>query len=196
MNVSSLLTDSRSPAELRQVVAEQLRLLIEQCNYEGAKSLLVPVPSVDVAEALESLPKTMQLVAFRLLPRGKAIEVYEYCTTEAQESLIGEFQDQDILDIVNGMAPDDRASLFDELPPQVVRRILPQLTPEERQATSQLLGYQPQTAGRLMTPEYIDLAEELTVAEAADKVRELARDREVSYYLLPQWWIFSGLWST
>ncbi len=183
MNVSSLLTDSRSPAELRQVVAEQLRLLIEQCNYEGAKSLLVPVPSVDVAEALESLPKTMQLVAFRLLPRGKAIEVYEYCTTEAQESLIGEFQDQDILDIVNGMAPDDRASLFDELPPQVVRRILPQLTPEERQATSQLLGYQPQTAGRLMTPEYIYLAEDLTVAEAADKVRELARDREVSYYL-------------
>jgi magnesium transporter len=170
MNVSSLPTDSRSPAELRQVVAEQLRLLIEQCNYEGAKSLLVPVPPVDVAEALESLPKTMQLVAFRLLPRGKAIEVYEYCTTEAQESLIGEFQDQDILDIVNGMAPDDRASLFDELPPQVVRRILPQLTPEERQATSQLLGYQPQTAGRLMTPEYIYLAEELTVAEATEDI--------------------------
>jgi magnesium transporter len=47
-----------------------------------------------------------------------------------------------------------------------------------------------------MTPEYIYLAEDLTVAEAADKVRELARDREVSYYLLPQWWIFSGLWST
>ncbi|HIK45584.1 MAG TPA: magnesium transporter [Leptolyngbyaceae cyanobacterium M65_K2018_010] len=183
MTSSPQTFDFRSPTELREVVAEQLRLLLEQRNYEGAKVLLVPVQPVDVAEALEELPKPMQLVTFRLLPREKAVEVYEYCTSEVQESLIQEFQDQEILDIVNGMAPDDRASLFDELPPQVVRRILPKLTPEERQATSQLLGYQPQTAGRLMTPEYIYLAEDLTVAQAADKVRELARDREVSYYI-------------
>lgn len=125
----------------------------------------------------------MQLVAFRLLPRGKAVEVYEYCSSDVQEALIQEFQDQEILDIVDSMAPDDRARLFDELPPQVVRRILAQLTPEERSATSQLLGYQAETAGRLMTPEYIALGEGLTVAQAGDSVRELARDREVSYYI-------------
>ncbi|NJL47596.1 MAG: magnesium transporter [Leptolyngbyaceae cyanobacterium SM2_5_2] len=176
-------TEYRSPTELREVITEQLRLLLEQRNYEGAKALLVPVQPVDIAEALDGLAKPMSLVAFRLLPRNKAVEVYEYCSTEVQEALIEEFQDQEILDIVNSMAPDDRAMLFDELPPQVVRRILPQLTPEERQATSQLLGYQPQTAGRLMTPEYIYLKDELTVAQAADKVRELARDREVSYYV-------------
>jgi magnesium transporter len=183
MTDSSQTTDYRSPTVLREIVAEQLRLLIEQRNYEGAKVLLVPVKPVDIAEALEGLAKPLQLVAFRLLPRDKAVEVYEYCTSEVQESLIEEFQDQEILDIVNSMAPDDRARLFDELPPQVVRRILPQLTPEERQATSQLLGYQPETAGRLMTPEFIYLTEDLTVAQASDRVRELARDREVSYYI-------------
>ncbi len=81
------------------------------------------------------------------------------------------------------MAPDDRASLFDELPPRLVRRILAQLTPAERQATSLLLGYQAETAGRLMTPEYIALPEELTVAEAAAQIRAMASDREVSYYI-------------
>jgi magnesium transporter len=180
---SSQPVESRSRTELRGIITEQLRLLIEQRNLEGAKGLLVPVQAVDVADAIGGLPQAMRLVAFRLLPRGKAVEVYEYCSTDVQEALIQEFQDQEILDIVDSMAPDDRARLFDELPPQVVRRILAQLTPDERAATSQLLGYRAETAGRLMTPEYIALGETLTVAQAGDSVRELARDREVSYYI-------------
>lgn len=180
---SSQPVESRSRTELRDVITEQLRLLIEQRNLEGAKGLLVPVQAVDIADAIGGLPQAMRLVAFRLLPRGKAVEVYEYCSTDVQEALIQEFQDQEILDIVDSMAPDDRARLFDELPPQIVRRILAQLTPEERAATSQLLGYQAETAGRLMTPEYIALGEDLSVAQAGEAVRELARDREVSYYI-------------
>ncbi|NMF84433.1 magnesium transporter [Nodosilinea sp. P-1105] len=175
--------DRPSTLELREIVTEQLKLLLEQRNYDGAKALLVPVQSVDIAEALEGLPQTMQLVAFRLLPRAKAVEVYEYFSTDMQETLIQEFQAQEILEIVNTMAPDDRAELFDELPPQMVRPILAQMSPEERQVTSQLLGYQPETAGRLMTPEYISLEDHWTVAEAAEQVRSLARDREVSYYI-------------
>ena len=116
-------SEAISSTELQDIVNSQLRRLIDQRNLEGAKALLVPVKAVDVAEAIGSLPKAMQLVAFRLLPRGKAVEVYEYCSTDVQEGLIQDFQDQDILDIVDSMAPDDRASLFDELPPQVVRRI-------------------------------------------------------------------------
>lgn len=169
--------------ELRRIVGEQLKLFIAQRDYEGAKALLVPVPPVDIAEAIEGVPKAMQLVAFRLLPKGKAVEVYEHCAKAVQETLIAEFHDQEILDIVSGMAPDDRVSLFDELPPQMVRRILPQLTPEERQATSLLLGYKAGTAGRLMTPEYISLPDSLTVSDAAARIRTLACDHEVSYYI-------------
>ena len=180
---SSQTTKPSSSTELRRIVGEQLKLFIAQRDYEGAKALLVPVQPVDVAEAIGTLPQSMQLVAFRLLPKKKAVEVYEHCAKAVQESLIAEFQDQEILDVVNSMAPDDRVSLFDELPPQMVRRILPQLTPEERQATSLLLGYKPGTAGRLMTPEYISLPDRLTVSEAAARIRALACDREVSYYI-------------
>ncbi|MGK7926012.1 MAG: magnesium transporter, partial [Spirulina sp.] len=98
-------------------------------------------------------------------------------------SLIEKFRDQEILDIINNMTPDDRANLFDELPPRLGRRILTHLTPEERQATSLLLGYGAETAGRLMTPEYIALPDRLTASQASERIRELARDREVSYYI-------------
>mgnify|MGYP005848970125 CR=1 FL=1 len=169
--------------QLRQVVREQLRLLLAERNFEGVKTLLTPVQAIDIAEAIEGLPQRSRLEAFRLLAKETAVEVYENFATETQQSLIEEFRDQEILEVVNDMAPDDRASLFDELPPRLVRRILAQLTPAERQATSLLLGYQAETAGRLMTPEYIALPEELTVAEAAAQIRAMASDREVSYYI-------------
>lgn len=177
------IEEKSSRSELRAIVREQLRLLLEDRNWEGAKTLLLPVQPVDIAEAIDGLPKAMQLTAFRLLSKPKAVEVYEHLSTDIQQSLIEQFRDSELLEIVNSMAPDDRAVLFDELPPRLVRRVLDQLSPEERKATSQLLGYQPGTAGRLMTPEYIALRYNLTIKEASDRIRQLARDREVSYYV-------------
>ncbi|TVU54914.1 MAG: magnesium transporter [Arthrospira sp. PLM2.Bin9] len=177
------IEEKSSRSELRAIVREQLRLLLEERNWEGAKTLLLPVQPVDIAEAIDGLPKAMQLTAFRLLSKQEAVEVYEHLSTDIQQSLIEEFRDSELLEIVNSMAPDDRAGLFDELPPRLVRRVLAQLSPEERQATSQLLGYQAGTAGRLMTPEYIALRYNLTIKEASDRIRQLARDREVSYYV-------------
>ena len=81
------------------------------------------------------------------------------------------------------MSANDRAKLFDELPPKVVRRMLSQLSSEERQTTSLLLGYQANTAGRIMTPKYIALKEDLTAAQAQERIRSLAKTSEVSYYL-------------
>lgn len=177
------IEEKSSRSELRAIVREQLRLLLEDRNWEGAKTLLLPVQPVDIAEAIDGLPKAMQLTAFRLLSKPEAVEVYEHLSTDIQQSLIEQFRDSELLEIVNSMAPDDRAVLFDELPPRLVRRVLDQLSPEERKATSQLLGYQPGTAGRLMTPEYIALRYNLTIKEASDRIRQLARDREVSYYV-------------
>ncbi len=81
------------------------------------------------------------------------------------------------------MSPDDRAQLFDELPAKVVRRLLAQLSHHERQSTALLLGYEEGTAGRIMTPEYISLKENLTVTETLDRIRSLANASEVIYYL-------------
>lgn len=170
-------------SELRQLVRTQLELLLNQENLEGVKALLVPVQPVDIAEAIEGLPESMQVIAFRLLSKTEAIEVYEYLDSAIQQALIQEFKRQEVLDIVDKMSPDDRAKLFDELPAKIVRRLLSQLSPGERQATALLLGYEEDTAGRIMTPEYICLKETLTVSQTLEKIRSLANASEIIYYL-------------
>ena len=180
-NLISLQTLSRS--ELRQLVRVQLQMLLEQGNLQGAKQLLVPVQPVDIAEAIEGLPEAMQVIAFRLLSKAEAIEVYEYIDSSVQQALIEEFKCQDVLDIVDKMSPDDRARLFDELPAKVVRCLVEQLSPQEREATALLLGYEADTAGRIMTPEYISLKETLTVGETLERIRSLAKVTETIYYL-------------
>jgi magnesium transporter len=177
------LPQTASREELRHLVQMQLQALLEQQNFQGAKALLVPVQPVDIAEAIEGLPEAMQAIAFRLLSKDEAIEVYEYLDPVVQQKLIEEFKHQDVLDIVDKMSPDDRARLFDELPAKIVRRLLTQLSPEERQATSLLLGYKPNTAGRIMTPEYISLKEGMTVAQALERIRSVANVTETIYYL-------------
>ncbi|NET34352.1 MAG: magnesium transporter [Cyanothece sp. SIO1E1] len=169
--------------ELRELVRLQLQMLLEQSNLEGAKALLVPVQPADIAEAIEGLPEAMQAIAFRLLSKDEAIEVYENLDSSVQQSLVEEFKRQEVLDIVDKMSPDDRARLFDELPAKIVRQLLQQLSPEERRATALLLGYEADTAGRIMTPEYVSLKEAWTVTQALNHIRNQAHVSETIYYL-------------
>jgi len=180
---SSTALQGFSRRELRDLVRSQLQALLEQENLKGAKALLVPVQPADIAEAIEGLPEAMQAIAFRLLSKSEAIEVYEYLDSTVQQTLIEEFKRQDVLDIVDKMSPDDRVRLFDELPAKIVTRLLAQLSPEERRATALLLGYESGTAGRIMTPEYVSLKEGWTVAQALERIRSLANVSETIYYL-------------
>jgi magnesium transporter len=169
--------------ELQELVRSQLEMLLEQRNYPGAKALLVPVQPADIAEAIEGLPEAMQAIAFRLLAKNEAIEVYENLDSSVQQTLIEDFKRQDVLDIVDKMSPDDRARLFEELPAKIVRRLLTQLSPQERESTALLLGYGASTAGRIMTPEYIALKESWTVFRALEYIRSRADVSETIYYL-------------
>ncbi|MEA5506463.1 magnesium transporter [Halotia wernerae UHCC 0503] len=181
-NLNSILHNV-TRRELRDLVRTQLQMLLEGGDLQGAKAILVPVQPADIAEAIEGLPETMHALAFRLLSKAEAIEVYEYLDYSVQEHLIKELKSQDVRDIVDKMSPDDRARLFDELPAKVVNRLLEELSPEERQATAQLLGYEADTAGRIMTPEVISLKENFTVSVALERIRTLANASEMIYYL-------------
>ena len=169
--------------ELRQLVRSELKILLEQENWEGAKAILVPVQPADIAEAIEGLPEAMQALAFRLLAKDEAIAVYEYLDSSVQQVLLKDFSRKDVRTIIEQMSPDERVKLFDELPAKVVRKLLAQLSPSEREATALLLGYQPQTAGRIMTPEYLSLKERWTVAQAFQHIRRLALTTETIYSL-------------
>ena len=169
--------------QVAEVVAQQLESLLEAGNYDGAKLLLGPVQEVDAAEAIGSLPRTLQALAFRLLPKDEAIEVYEYLDAAVQQTLLERLRSGEVLELVEEMSPDDRVRLFDELPAKVVRRLLAELSPAERRVTAQLLGYESETAGRLMTTEFVDLKEFHSAAQALAIVRRRARDTETIYSL-------------
>ncbi|ERT07345.1 magnesium transporter [Lyngbya aestuarii BL J] len=180
-NKSTLTTMSRK--ELRELVRSQLQVLLERGDLQAAKTILVPVQPADIAEAIEGLPETMQVIAFRLLSKDEAIEVYEQLDSSVQQSLCEKFKRQEVIDIVDKMSPDDRARLFEELPAAVVRRLVSQLSPTERQTTALLLGYEAGTAGRIMTPEYISLKEHYTVGQSLERIRSLANVTETIYSL-------------
>ena len=165
------------------VVTQQLESMLAAGNYDAVKLLLEPVQPVDIAEAIGSLPRTLQALAFRLLSKDEAIEVYEYLEPAVQQSLLERLRSGEVLELVEEMSPDDRVRLFDELPAKVVRRLLMELSPAERRVTAQLLGYEAETAGRLMTTEFIDLKEFHRAAQALTIVRRRARDTETIYSL-------------
>ncbi len=137
---------------------------------------------VDVGEYITKLPKKQRAIAFRLLNKAQAIDVFEYLPTEVQEELINSLHDVEVVQLVEAMSPDERAELFDELPAGVIKRLLQELSPEQRQATATILGYPEGTAGRVMTTEYVRLREGLTVGEALSKIRRQDEDKETIYY--------------
>ncbi|NMG19729.1 magnesium transporter [Brasilonema bromeliae] len=137
---------------------------------------------VDVGEYITQLPEQQRAIAFRLLNKHQAIDVFEYLPSEVQEQIINSLHDVQVAQIVEAMSPDERAELFDELPAGVVKRLLQELSPEERQATATILGYAEGTAGRVMTTEYVRLRDGLTVGEALSKIRRQDEDKETIYY--------------
>jgi magnesium transporter len=164
---------------LTQDVRKSLAELTDLNQLKWRLNCLQPV---DAGEYITQLPKKQRAIAFRLLNKHQAIDVFEYLPLDVQEELINSLHDVTIAQIVEAMSPDERAELFDELPAIVVKRLLQELSPEERQATATILGYREGTAGRLMTTEYVWLREGLTVGEALQKIRLQDEDKETIYY--------------
>ena len=156
--------------------------LADIADLNQLKLELNRLPAVDVGEYVAELTPERRAIAFRLLNKDQAIDVFEYLPPEVQEELIGALHDHQVFQLVEAMSPDDRAELFDELPAGVVKRLLQQLSPTERQATSTILGYPEGTAGRVMTTEYVRLRDGLTVGEALSKIRLTDEDKETIYY--------------
>ncbi len=156
--------------------------LSEIQDLNRLKLELIQLPPVDVGDYIANLPIDRRALTFRLLSKDQATDVFEYLEPDIREELIGALHDTQVCQIVEGMRPDDRAELFDELPAGVVKRLIRQLSPAERQATDLILGYSEGMAGRVMTTEYVQLREGLTVAQAIAKIRANDQDKETIYY--------------
>ncbi|MEJ2070105.1 MAG: magnesium transporter [Syntrophobacterales bacterium] len=156
--------------------------LLENHQWQELKALLAPKNPNDLAHIFAEFDPSDRALLFRLLEKQEAVEVFESLPLEEQQELLGSFKQEQLREIVEHMSPDDRAYLLEELPAKVAKRLLGLLTPEERAATALLLGYGENTAGRSMTPEYIDLKSFVTVGQALEKIRRVGVDKETIYY--------------
>lgn len=141
----------------------------------------LPVP--ELVRELERLGREERGVAFRLLPKSRAVEVFEDIDPAIQGEIVEALRD-DVADVFNDLDPDDRASLLEELPAGIARHLLSGLSAEERARTTALLGYPEDSAGRRMSPEVASVPSGSTVADALDRLRRIADDVE-TIYLVP-----------
>lgn len=160
------------------LIEPEVAELIAAGDYASLREALHGVQPADVADILSGLEAEKAAIAFRFLPRDDAGEVFAYLAPDVQEKLITQLGDKASVRIVEAMDLDDRARLLDELPNAVAQRIVASLSPQERAETQAILGYAPRTIGRLMTPDFVQVRADWSVARALDHIRRHGRDAE------------------
>jgi magnesium transporter len=152
--------------------------MIEARDFAALREVFREWAPADVAEVILDLPEDEQVIIFRVLPHDLAADVFEYIGVEEQQKLLRAMAHEQVVVILNEMAPDDRTALLEELPSAAARQLIRLLTPGERRIATSLLGYPEDSVGRLMTPDFIPVKEDWTVQHVLDYVREYGRDSE------------------
>ena len=160
---------------------EKIAELLEQKNYAGLKEYLSAETPQDIAQALSDLDEEQILVAYRVLPKETAAEVFVEMPPEEQEMLIKTFSDAQLKLLLDEMYMDDTVDIIEEMPANVVKRILRSSDPETRKQINELLHYPEDSAGSIMTTEYVTLRENMTVEEALLRIRRTGIDKETVY---------------
>lgn len=165
----------------KEFLSEEVDRLIEERRFAALRHLLESNNPTDIAELFEGMPKERLTVLYRILPKEQAAEVFVDMSAEQQKLLIDSFSDYEIKQIFDEMYSDDTADIIEEMPANVVRRILANVTPDMRRSVNLLLRYPEDSAGSMMTTEYVALKRQLTVAEALSYIRKVAIDKETIY---------------
>lgn len=161
-----------------------IRKLIGRNDLKTLKLLLQDQEPGTVFEMIEELEASEKIVVFRLLPKDLAAEVFAQLEPDEQLEIINLLKSDPVLkEIVNNMEPDDRAELLDELPAPLVTTLLEMLSPQEREETLQILNYPENSAGRVMSPRFIYLKENMTIDKALEKIRKFGKRAETIYTL-------------
>lgn len=166
-------------AENRDVlITEMIMRLIEGKKYASVRDAMETMHAADIAAILEECPKEQVPLIFRLLPKELAAETFAQMEEDHQELLIQSFSDSELKEVVDELYVDDAADLVGEMPANVVKRILRQADPEKRKLINEILKYPEDSAGSIMTTEYVSLRPEMTVEDAIKRIRRTGVDKE------------------
>jgi len=162
--------------EIKDLV--MIRELLESKQYTVLRQSLSEMNEADIAGAMEELEKSEMLKMFRILPKDMAADVFSYMDVDNQQYIITSLSEKDAAGIIDNLMADDATDLLEEMPANVVKKILASASAETRTAINQLLRYPEDSAGSIMTVEYVDLKENLTVAQAIERIRNVGVDSE------------------
>ncbi len=163
-------------------ILEQVETLLSERRFSMLRSLVIDMEPADIGALMEDMDKEEQrLLFFRLLPKELAAEAFVEVDGDVQEDLIRAFSGSEISAVMDELYVDDAVDMIEEMPANVVRRILKYTDPAMRKTINDILKYPSDSAGSLMTTEYVDLKEHMTVAQAFDHIRKIGVDKETIY---------------
>lgn len=157
---------------------EELKELLKTRQYTRLRQSLAEVNDADIAAFIESLDEAELLKVFRILPKSSAADVFSYLEVENQQFIITALSDKEAAGIIDNLMADDATDLLEEMPANIVKKLLANASPETRRDINHLLRYPEDSAGSIMTVEYVDLKEDITVQDAIERIRKVGVDSE------------------
>ena len=155
--------------------------LLQQRQFKAVRSILDVMNEVDIASLLSKLDDKELALAFRLIPKDKAAEVFSNMDTSMQTYLVTMFTEKELKELLDDLYMDDTVDMLEELPANLVKRILATVSASDRSMINQLLNYPEDSAGSIMTTEYVDLREEMTVGQAMAHIKKTGIHKETIY---------------
>ena len=162
-------------------IEEIIDNLIKEKKYTELKEKLKEMKSADISAIIDDLNKEDAVIIFRLLSKEKAGMTFSYMETDMREKLIQSFTDSELKNILDELFMDDTVDLIEEMPSSVVTRILRNINKSDRKIINELLKYPEDSAGSIMTTEFIDLKEDMTIEDALERIRKIGTDSETIY---------------
>ena len=164
--------------EFRNLDLDSIKELLENKQYTSLRQALSEINDADIAAILENLDEEDCLKVFRILPKSMAADVFSYLELENQQMIITSLADKEAAGIINNLMADDATDLLEEMPANIVKKLLANASAEVRRDINHLLQYPEDSAGSIMTVEFLDLKEHLTVQEAIERIRKQGVDSE------------------
>ena len=161
-----------------EAIISQVEELAAQRKWPALRDLLAPLPAADIALILSELPEDRLPLLYRLLPKELAAEVFVEMEPGQQALLIRSFSDTELKEVLDELYVDDTVDIIEEMPANVVKRILQHADPETRRSVNEILKYPEDSAGSIMTTEFVDLKKNLTVEDAIKHIRRTGTDKE------------------
>ncbi len=162
-------------------IVEKISDLFSEKKYSEIKEILAELNPADIAIIFDSVPEEKQVLLFRLLPKEEAADTFVELDGDTQEAIIRAFSDNELREVIDELYLDDTVDIIEEMPATIVKRILKNTDPQTRASINTLLKYPEDSAGSIMTPEFVDLKKNNTVEDAFKRIRRTGVDKETIY---------------